>query len=119
MPEGGQPYSKDYAQDIAELMKAGAKGDQGSQGAITELYARAQSDPRLLNILKDAMGRLNENRHVPMKPDDGHIWPRLAELRGEPNAEDSEPTERELGLLGIIKKLLGEGIAPRDEGVHG
>jgi len=106
MPANGQPYSNDYARDVAELMKNGAKGDPGSQGAITELYQRAQSEPRIMGILKDAMTRLNENRHTPMKPKDGPIWPRLAELRGEPKAEDAEPTERELKLMSIIKELM-------------
>ena len=106
MPQD-QPYSKDYAQDIAELMDAGRKGDPRSQGAIEELYALGQKDPRVLNILKDAAGRLNENRHVPMKPEEGPIWPRLAELRGEAKAEPSEPTDREAKLLDIIKSLMG------------
>ena len=115
MPAGGKEYSKDYAQDIAELMQAGAKGDPGSQGAITELYKRAQADPRILNLMKDAMSRLNENRHTPMKPKDGPIWPRIGELRGEPKAENPEPTEREMKLMGIIRALLtGGGDAPAE-----
>ena len=101
------PYSNDYASDVAELMANGAKGDEGSQGAVSELYQRGQTDPRIMNILKDATNRLNDNRHIPMKAKDGPIWPRLAELRGEP-VESNEPTAREQALLGIIKKLLSE-----------
>ncbi len=107
MPQD-KTYSNDYASDVAELMVNGNKGDERSQGAINELYQRAQSDPRILNVMKDAANRLNDNRHIPMKKKDGPIWPRLAELRGEPKAESNEPSEREAGLLRIIKNLMAE-----------
>ena len=115
----GTPQSKDYADTVARLIQAGKDGDPTAQKKIGDMFTKSKEDPRIQNILKDAVGRIERGDVQPGNSTAMELGDSLGGLEGndagiDPKLGQAFQIIRE--LVAYIGEIQGGGEAPLEGG---